>query len=362
MTSTSMQRAKDPAGESLPGMAIPPGASPATGCAHALLPATLPSAIARSADLAFAYQLMEMLAIPAFVLDSHAHVLIWNRACERLTGVPANEIIGTDHHWRCFYDEPRPTLADLVIQNRLDEIRHIYPRHGKPGASTSPLSVETWCDMPRAGKRRYLAADASPIFDENGRLKAVVETLRDLTEEKMAQLALEKLASRDGLTGLANRRCFDDTLAAEWARAQRQCQPISLLMVDVDNFKAYNDANGHLGGDECLKRIATAVASEMRANDLVARYGGEEFAVILPNQSLKGAAIVAERIRRRVEQLQLPNGLAPLRRVTVSIGAATAIVGPDNCASELVATADAALYRAKHLGRNRTSLPLAEGG
>jgi diguanylate cyclase (GGDEF)-like protein len=79
-------------------------------------------------------------------------------------------------------------------------------------------------------------------------------------------------------------------------------------MVDVDNFKAYNDANGHLGGDECLKRIATAVASEMRANDLVARYGGEEFAVILPNQSLKGAAIVAERIRRRVEQLQVPNG------------------------------------------------------
>ena len=346
MTSTSMQRATNPAGESLPGV----------------LPGTLPSGIAPSADLAFAYQLMEMLAIPAFVLDSHAHVLIWNRACERLTGVPASEIIGTDHHWRCFYDEPRPTLADLVIQNRLDEIRQIYPRHGKPGASTSPLSVETWCDMPRVGKRRYLATDASPIFDDSGRLKAVVETLRDLTEEKMARLALEKLASRDGLTGLANRRCFDDTLAAEWTRAQRLCQPISLLMVDVDNFKAYNDANGHLGGDECLKRIATAVASEMRANDLVARYGGEEFAVILPNQSLKGAAIVAERIRRRVEQLQLPNGGAPLRRVTVSIGAATAIVGPDNCASELVATADAALYRAKHLGRNRTSLPLAEGG
>ena len=306
MTSTAMQRALDPGSESLRGVAIPP----------AVQQATLP--IAPGADLAFAYQLMEMLAIPVFVLDSHAHVLIWNRACERLTGVPANEIVGTDHHSRCFYDQPRPTLADLVIQDRLDEIRHIYPRHGRPGASSSPLSVENWCDMPRAGKRRYLAADASPIFD--------------------------------------------DTLAAEWARAQRQTQPISLLMVDVDNFKAYNDANGHLGGDECLKRIATAVASEMRANDLVARYGGEEFAVILPNQSLKGAAIVAERIRRRVECLQLPNGGAPSRRVTVSIGAATAIVGADNCASDLVATADAALYRAKHLGRNRISLPLAEGG
>ena len=360
MTSTAMQRVQHP-NESLPGLSLSPVAPPAPSLVQGALAAGVSSSIAPAADLAFAYQLMEMLAIPAFVLDAQAQVLIWNRACERLTGVPASEIVGTDHHWRCFYEEPRPTLADLVIQNRLDEIRHIYPRHGKPQSAASPLSVETWCDMPRAGKRRYLAADASPIFDDNGRLKAVVETLRDLTDEKMAQLALEKLASRDGLTGLANRRCFDDTLASEWARALRQCQPLSLLMVDVDNFKAYNDANGHLGGDECLKRIATAVASEMRANDLVARYGGEEFAVLLPNQSLKGAAIVAERIRRRVELLQLPNGLAPLRQVTVSIGAATAIAGPDNEASELVATADAALYRAKHLGRNRISLPMAEG-
>ncbi|MDB5793115.1 MAG: diguanylate cyclase [Massilia sp.] len=361
MTSTTMHRVPNP-NDASPGAALPPAAGALSGPTPGAHAGGVPASVAPAADLAFAYQLMEMLAIPAFVLDAQAQVLIWNRACERLTGVPASEIVGTDHHWRCFYEEPRPTLADLVIQNRTDEIRRIYPLHGKAQSAASPLSVETWCDMPRAGRRRYLAADASPIFDDNGRLKAVVETLRDLTEEKMAQLALEKLASRDGLTGLANRRCFDDTLAAEWARALRQCQPLSLLMVDVDNFKAYNDANGHLGGDECLKRIATAVASEMRANDLVARYGGEEFAVILPNQSLKGAAIVAERIRRRVEALQLPNGQAPLRQVTVSIGAATAIAGLDNQASELVAIADAALYRAKHLGRNRISLPMADAG
>jgi diguanylate cyclase (GGDEF)-like protein len=131
-------------------------------------------------------------------------------------------------------------------------------------------------------------------------------------------------------------------------------------MVDVDNFKAYNDANGHIGGDECLKRIATAVSSEMRANDLVARYGGEEFGVILPNQSLKGAACVAERIRTRVEQLQVPNRMAAGQLVTVSIGAATALPSPETGANELVATADAALYRAKHMGRNRISLPLSE--
>jgi diguanylate cyclase (GGDEF)-like protein/PAS domain S-box-containing protein len=311
-----------------------------------------------AADRAFAHQLMETLAIPVFVLDTSSRVMLWNRACERLTGVPARDILGTRDHWRSFFEDRRPTLADLLIEERAAADGRIPTLHGP--TDDQHLTAESWCDMPRVGRRRYLAADASPIYDERGRLAAVVETLRDLTDEKLAQIALEQLATRDGLTGLANRRCFDDTLHAEWARALRQRQPLSLLMVDVDNFKAYNDANGHLGGDECLKRIATAVASEMRANDLVARYGGEEFAVILPNQSLKGAASVAERIRTRVEQLQVPNRQAAAQHVTVSIGAATAIAAPDNSASELVAIADAALYRAKHMGRNRISLPLSE--
>jgi diguanylate cyclase (GGDEF)-like protein/PAS domain S-box-containing protein len=304
----------------------------------------------------FAHQLMEMLAIPVFVLDTTSRVMIWNRACERLTGVPASEVIGTRDHWRSFFDEQRPTLADTLIQERGGDVPQLHLRQG----AGAHLSAEGWCDMPRVGRRRFLAADASPIFDERGKLSAVVQTLRDMTDEKLALVALEQLATRDGLTGLANRRCFDETLHAEWARALRQRQPLSLLMVDVDNFKAYNDANGHLGGDECLKRIATAVSSEMRANDLVARYGGEEFAVILPNQSLKGAATVAERIRTRVEQLQVPNPVGPGQHMTVSIGAATALASPENSASDLVGIADAALYRAKHMGRNRISLPLVE--
>ena len=327
--------------------------------------------VAGGPDRAFAHQMMATLAVPIFVLDRSARVIVWNQACERLTGVAAHEMIGTRDHWRCFYDAPHPTLADVMLQNSASELNNLYARH-LANAASAHLTAESWCEMPRVGRRRYLAADASPVFDDDGRLTAVVETLRDLTDEKQAQVALEQLARRDGLTGLANRRCFDDTLQAEWTRAMRAGQPLSLLMVDVDNFKAYNDANGHLGGDECLRRIAGAVASEMRANDLVARYGGEEFAVILPNQSLKGAAIVAERIRCRVERLQIPgaaaaiNGharppfrraAAPARCVTVSIGAATALASHQHAPSELVATADAALYRAKHLGRNRISMP-----
>jgi len=314
-------------------------------------------------DRAFAHQMMETLAVPIFVLDRAGRVILWNQACERLTGVCADDIIGTADHWRCFFTTPRPTLADIMLANSTRTADSAYDRHHSH-ANGAHLTAESWCEMPHVGRKRYLAADASPLYDDEGRLSAVVETLRDLTEEKQAQVALEQLATRDGLTGLANRRCFDDTLIAEWTRAMRAQQPLSLLMIDVDNFKAYNDTNGHLGGDECLKRIAEAVSGEMRANDLVARYGGEEFAVILPNQSLKGAAIVAERIRRRVERLQVPgvangqDGAIPMRQVTVSIGAATAVVSNEHSASELVAIADAALYRAKHLGRNRISIPV----
>ncbi|NYE60143.1 diguanylate cyclase (GGDEF)-like protein/PAS domain S-box-containing protein [Duganella sp. 1224] len=308
----------------------------------------------------FALKLMELLVIPTFVIDTHCKVIIWNRACERLTGTAAWEVLGTSDHWRSFYEEQRPTLADLVIQGRSADLHRLYRQHARRNDTDNNLCAENWCDMPRVGRRRYLAADASPIFDADGKLVAVVETLRDVTDEKRAQVALEQLATRDGLTGLANRRCFDDTLGAEWQRALRNQQPLSLLMVDVDNFKQYNDAYGHLGGDECLQRIASAVSSEMRANDLVARYGGEEFAVILPNQSLKGAAIVAERIRCRVEQLRLPNLGSKQHVVTVSIGAATALASAENDPSQLVATADSALYRAKHMGRNRISLPGAD--
>lgn len=306
------------------------------------------------------YALLESLVVPIFVLDRRSRVVVWNRACERLTGVPAHEMLGSHEAWRSFYKHARPTLADLVVQGRTAEVSALYDDHQRLCDDDGNLSAQAWCDMPRAGRRRYLAVDVSPIYGDDGALAAVVETLRDMTEEKQAQIALEQLATRDGLTGLANRRCFDDTLHAEWQRAMRQGQPLSLLMVDVDNFKQYNDAYGHMGGDACLQRIAGAVANEMRANDLVARYGGEEFAVILPNQSLKGAAIVAERIRCRVEQLRLPNLGVGNQCVTVSIGAATALAARDSemGPASLIATADAALYRAKHMGRNRISMTL----
>ena len=131
----------------------------------------------------FALKLMELLVIPTFVVDLNGKVIIWNRACERLTGVAAWEVLGTSEHWKGFYQERRPTLADLVLEGRGVDMHQLYLQHSRRHDVSNNLCAEDWCDMPRLGRRRYLAADASPIFDSEGRLTAVVETLRDVTEK-----------------------------------------------------------------------------------------------------------------------------------------------------------------------------------
>ena len=303
----------------------------------------------------FAVRLMQHLVVPTFVLNAERRVIIWNKACERLTGVPAHEVIGTSDHWRAFYDEERYCLADLLVLDRPDAMNELYVTHAEPGDCSHGLRAENWCVMPQVKKRLYLAVDAGPIYDEEGTLLAVVETLRDQTEQKLAQMALQSLAVKDGLTGLANRRSFDEKLEAEWLHNQREGTSMAVLLVDVDHFKLYNDTYGHQKGDSCLKAVAAALDKQVfRPSDLAARYGGEEFAVIMPNTTLDGALHVAERIREGVLELNLPHGASLTTHcVSLSIGAA-ALIPSDECRSDdLVAAADAALYRAKHQGRNR---------
>ncbi len=309
-------------------------------------------------DLDFSVRLMEHLVVPTFVLDAECRVIIWNKACERLTGIEAAEVLGTQEHWRGFYDSPRPCLADLVAQGRTAEIDALYSDHDHAGDGAIVAHgrrAENWCVMPQLGSRLYLAIDAGPIYDDSGKLIAVVETLRDITAQKTAQDELQRLATRDGLTSVANRRSFDDMLNMEWRRASRESRALSLLMVDVDFFKRFNDTYGHQGGDECLRQVAAAMSGVVkRASDAVARYGGEEFAILLPATEPDGALIVAERIRAAVTALRLPHsGSEVADHVTVSIGVASIQVTGNGVPSSLVAAADAALYRAKHTGRNR---------
>ncbi len=168
-------------------------------------------------------------------------------------------------------------------------------------------------------------------------------------------LVLQRLMNSDGLTGLSNRRHFDEYLELEWRRAAREQTPLSLLMIDVDYFKAFNDNFGHLEGDEALRQVAKAIrSSSSRPSDLPARYGGEEFALVLPNTSPGGARLLAEKLRITVAGLNIAHvAPAPGASLTVSIGVTTIVPQPGSNCRELIQEADKGLYLAKNDGRNK---------
>ncbi|PSB01796.1 diguanylate cyclase domain-containing protein [Merismopedia glauca] len=249
-------------------------------------------------------------------------------------------------------------------------------------------------EIRRDGKTIPLEIQATPILDSQGKVIYAIATFQDISERKQAQkvvaeynlmlqqqvqertLALEqeiderkrieanlhtanqeldRLARLDGLTQLANRRCFDEYLAAQWQILLQEKQPISLIIADVDYFKAYNDTYGHQAGDLCLCAIARVISKATRkTGDLATRYGGEEFAVILPHTHLEDAIKVAQRIRTDIEELQLPHISSQVsQQVTLSLGIATMIPNPELSPAQLITIADRALYQAKLNGRDR---------
>ena len=188
---------------------------------------------------------------------------------------------------------------------------------------------------------------------------ALEAELRIATGElEKANAALESIASQDALTELANRRRFNDVLDHELKRSQRSDKPVSLILLDVDHFKKFNDIYGHVAGDDCLRKVARAVsAGANRTEDLAARYGGEEFAVVLPGTDGTGALCVAESIRKALLAMRIPHVHSAEGIVTISLGIATAHPDPARMADklELIRRADALLYRSKSAGRNRAT-------
>jgi diguanylate cyclase (GGDEF)-like protein/PAS domain S-box-containing protein len=253
------------------------------------------------------------------------------------------------------------TFRDIVHPKDLASFVQLF-EDCKQGKATRPLAYRC---ISKTGEYRWLEANPRLYRDPNtGEPAGVVSVIRDIadrrkTEEELARAfdMVKNLASIDGLTGIANRRRFDETLDREWRRAVRDRREISLVLLDVDHFKTYNDLYGHLSGDDCLRQIAESIGNVVtRAADLAARYGGEEFAVILPSTSRHGALELCHEILAGVRRLNILHDGNPHSVVTVSAGCVTCTADDESNYVAAMQAADAALYRAKALGRNRVEV------
>ncbi|MCO6055838.1 sensor domain-containing diguanylate cyclase [Pseudomonas sp. MOB-449] len=211
-------------------------------------------------------------------------------------------------------------------------------------------------EMRRADDSLQAAEISAQLMSLNGR-DYLIGVSRDNRERLELEARLQRLSQQDGLTGLFNRRYFDRQLNGEWRRLRRLGAPLALLMLDVDHFKAFNDNLGHQAGDDALRRVAQALQQSLqREGDVACRYGGEEFAIILANTDEDGARHVADRVMEEIAALAIEHPTSPVGRLTLSIGIATSDPAREDQSDSLVSRSDAALYRAKHEGRNRTCL------
>jgi len=275
--------------------------------------------------------------------DNKGRIVYWNPAAGKIFGYTAKEVLQSDLH---------SLLAPIRYEKRYGPALKIFRKTGKGNAIGQTLEL---AGIRKDGGEFPIELSLSSVFlhDE----WHAIGIVRDIARRKEMEAELRRLSYQDGLTGVANRRHFDDALAREWRRSAREKDPLSLIMIDIDLFKAYNDAYGHQKGDECLKQVAQSIRSELkRPGDLAARYGGEEFVVILPDTDMEGAVAVAEKIQNSVEGLRIPHQASDVSdHVTVSQGVATAIADPTDTPEALVKAADQALYQAKKAGRNQVA-------
>ena len=270
------------------------------------------------------------------IVESCGRVQYANPACDRYLGYAPEELVGQSLKDLLDCKEPGccAGLDAMTYGTREVEIRH------------------------RDGNLRAMDLTMTPMHAADG---LFVVLLHDITHHKQSEDALQRAAMLDPLTKIANRRHFDAFLDKEWHRAIRTAQPLSLVVLDVDHFKLYNDTLGHAAGDVCLQKVAQALqAHALRPTDLAARYGGEEFVLLFAETPQEAAARLAEAIRTTVEALQLPNPRSPTSPwITVSVGVATIVPTQLDQIDQLFVCADRAMYAAKGGGRNRVETAVA---
>ncbi len=291
------------------------------------------------------FRIMATTATDAIIImDNNRNISYWNSAAEELFGYSIQEAIGKELHMLL-----APEKYHDAFRKGLNEFR----KTGEGGAVGKTLELEA---VRKDGTEFPIELSMSS-HQLKGHWHAV-GIMRDITERKRMEEELKRCSFIDALTGVANRRRFDEVLGLEWKRMTRNAKPLSLIMCDVDFFKAYNDTYGHQGGDDSLRRVANTLNSVFgRPGDLVARYGGEEFAVILPETDSQDAQFIAEKMRVCVESLGIIHVSSQVCEVvTISLGVATAIPTRGSLPDELISAADQALYEAKKEGRNRVNL------
>jgi two-component system chemotaxis family response regulator WspR len=247
-----------------------------------------------------------------------------------------------------FKADPELTGVPVIVLSAKEEPRD-KSRAFEIGASDYLVKLPDKVELVARVRAHSRSYRAQLERDEAYRALASLKAELELKNQE-----LERLSGSDALTGIPNRRRFDEAFSLEWRRGLRESTPLTLVLIDVDFFKKYNDAYGHLAGDDCLRQVAQAIRhAARRPGDLAARYGGEEFAIVLPNTDAAGGAVVAENVRAMVEALGLPHEKSEVAtHVTASLGVASQVPGSHTARAQLIAAADAALYEAKRSGRN----------
>ena len=297
---------------------------------------------------------LSAVSLGAIVLDGERRIVLWNGWMARHSALAPDQVAGQDFF--AVFPELRGHRVDAAIQQALYNNfpsllsqtlnKAPFPLFARPGDPERLQQAVEVIPIPVPQAPRHCLIQITDVSVAVGREK-------QLREQAMV---LRSQTFSDGLTGIANRRYFDVAMEKEHRRAKRGGLPLSLLMIDIDNFKAYNDHYGHQKGDQCLIQVSAALAAILkRPGDLMARYGGEEFAIILPETDVEQATLMADALRLRASELAIPHerSSSEARIVTVSIGIATQLAGQPVEIAALIGAADRALYQAKRSGRNR---------